>query len=135
MPSRMATYDRSVGQSLAPRDVEAAAFIFVNRMLQQAQGTRDRITALDRNHRLWSLLLTDVGLTSNRLPPILKKDLVTIGAWSMSFSIAAMSSDVSVKPLIAVNADMVEALRPDVPKDAVPAAVLAPRHMPIAVAV
>ena len=67
--------------------------------------------ALGRNHRLWSLLLTDVGLSSNALPPILKKDLVSIGSWSMSYSIIAMGRDISLRPLIDINTDMIDALK------------------------
>ncbi len=104
-------YDRSAGKALAPRDLEAAAFAFVNELLENAQGAQDRVAALGRNHRLWSLLLTDVGMSNNGLPTILKKDLVSVGSWSMSYSIAAMGRDLPVAPLIDVNRDMMEALR------------------------
>ena len=104
-------YDRSAGKALAPRDLEAAAFAFVNELLENAREAQERVAALARNHRLWSLLLTDVGMSNNGLPPILKKDLVSVGSWSMSYSIAAMGRDLPVAPLIDVNRDMMEALR------------------------
>ena len=104
-------YDRSAGKALAPRDLEAAAFAFVNGLLENARGSQERVAALGRNHRLWSLLLTDVGMSNNGLPPILKKDLVSVGSWSMSYSIAAMGRDLPVGPLVDVNRDMMEALR------------------------
>lgn len=104
-------YDRSAERSIPPRDMEASAFVFVNRLLTEANTEQDRIKALNRNHRLWSLLVTDVGLSSNKLPPILKKDLVTLGVWSMSYSNVAMATDRSLQPLIDINADMIEALR------------------------
>ena len=107
-------YDRSAAKSVAPRDLEASAFAFVNRMLEGASEGRDRIVALGRNHRLWSLLLTDIGLSSNALPPMLKKDLVSVGTWSMSYSIVAMGRDIPLQPLIAINRDMIEALKPTV---------------------
>ena len=107
-----AEYGRKTAGSLEPREVEAAAFVFVNRLLQEAGTASERIKALHRNHKLWSLLVTDVGLTGNGLPPILKKDLVSVGAWSMSYSIAAMSQDRPIQPLVDINNDMVEALRP-----------------------
>ena len=112
MNNGQAVYGRNAARSLAPRDVEAAAFVFVNRMLAEAEAGSERIKALNRNHRLWSLLLNDIGLSSNGLPPILKKDLVSVGAWSMSYSIAAMNQDRPVQPLIDINNDMIEALRP-----------------------
>jgi flagellar biosynthesis activator protein FlaF len=104
-------YDRSAGKALAPRDLEATAFAFINKLLEEAKEDRERITALGRNHRLWALLLTDIGMSNNALPPILKKDLVSVGTWSMSYSIAAMGRDLPVKPLIDINRDMIEALR------------------------
>jgi flagellar protein FlaF len=104
-------YDRKSEQALAPRDVEAAAFSFVNKLLDDASNSHERTMALGRNHRLWTLLLTDIGLTSNGLPPILKKDLVSIGSWSMSYSIIAMGRDLSLRPLIDINSDMIAALR------------------------
>ncbi len=104
-------YDRSAGKALAPRDLEAAAFAFVNELLEHAREAQERVAALARNHRLWSLLLTDVGMSSNGLPTILKKDLVSVGSWSMSYSIAAMGRDLPLRPLIDVNRDMIEALR------------------------
>ncbi len=104
-------YDRSAGKALAPRDLEAAAFAFVNELLEHAREAQERVAALGRNHRLWSLLLTDVGMSNNGLPTILKKDLVSVGSWSMSYSIAAMGRDLPLGPLIDVNRDMMEALR------------------------
>jgi len=104
-------YDRQADRALPPRDVEAAAFAFVNRSLESAESSADRIAALARNHRLWSLLITDIGLSSNALPPILKKDLVSIGSWSMAYSIAAMGRDLPLKPLLDINIDMIEALK------------------------
>ena len=112
MTNGQAIYGRNAARSLAPREVEAAAFVFVNRMLTEASTKLDRIKALNRNHRLWSLLLKDVGLSSNSLPPVLKKDLVSLGAWSMSYSIAAMNQDHPIQPLIDINDDMIDALRP-----------------------
>ncbi len=127
-----AAYDRKAERSIEPREVEAAAFVFVNRLLAQAATADERIRALSRNHRLWSLLLTDIGLTSNALPPILKKDLVSVGAWSMSYSIAAMSQDRPLGPLVEINADMIEALRPSVARMPPP---LAPRSSSQGIAV
>lgn len=104
-------YDRTAETTTPPRDLEAAAFAFVNQLLENAVENKERITALGRNHRLWSLLLTDVGLSSNALPPILKQDLVTIGSWSMSYSIIAMGRDLPLQALVQINNDMIEALR------------------------
>lgn len=128
-------YDRSAGKSLAPRDVEAAAFAFVNRLLESGTEGQERIVALGRNHRLWSLLLTDIGLSSNNLPPILKKDLVSVGSWSMSYSIIAMGRDLSLQPLIDINRDMIDALKLDVTAQETAASSPIKHQMNLAVAV
>ena len=104
-------YDRNAAKSITPRDLEAAAFAFVNRLLETGSDGHERTVALARNHRLWSLLLTDIGLASNALPPILKQDLASVGSWSMSYSIVAMGRDLPLTPLIDINHDMIEALR------------------------
>lgn len=104
-------YGRGAEKAIPPRDLEAAAFAFVNRSLDEASNSHERVKALGRNHRLWSLLLTDIGLSSNALPTILKKDLVSIGSWSMSYSIIAMGRDIPLQPLIDINHDMIDALR------------------------
>ncbi len=103
-------YNRGAETAISPRDLEAAAFVFVNRFLEEAKDNHERTVALGRNHRLWTLLLTDIGLSSNALPPILKKDLISIGSWSMSYSIVAMGRSIPMQPLIDINRDMIEAL-------------------------
>ncbi len=125
-------YEKNAANFLPPRDVEAAAFEFVNRMLSEATDAAARIRALNRNHRLWSLLLGDVGLSGNQLPPILKKDLTAIGAWSMSYSTAAMGRALPIQPLLDVNRDMIEALRSSNPA---PAVTRPPARSSVAVAV
>ena len=105
------TYRTSEAGALAPREVEAAAFLFVNRALEQADGARARVEALGKNQKLWSLLLKDLACSTNELPDILKQDLVRLGTWSMAYSIRAMGSELAIQPLIDTNGDMVDALR------------------------
>ena len=107
-----AQYSRGAETTVPPRELEAAAFAYVNRSLEDAADHRARTVALGRNQRLWALLLNDIGLTSNGLPSILKQDLVTLGRWSMAYSIVAMGSDRPLQPLIDINNDMIEALKP-----------------------
>ena len=104
-------YRNSEAGALAPREVEAAAFLFVNRALEQADGARAKVEALCKNQKLWSLLLKDLACSTNELPEILKQDLVRLGTWSMAYSIRAMQGELSFQPLIDTNSDMVDALR------------------------
>lgn len=107
----MQSYGNSLAGGLNPRDVEAAAFVFVNRALESAEDDRARITALGRNQKLWSLLLKDLALSSNALPPALKDDLVRLGSWAMRYSLNAIGEGLPVQPLLDVNRDMIEGLR------------------------
>ena len=59
------------------------------------------------------MLMKDVGMDNNRLPPVLKQDLLFLGVWSMRYSIAAMGDDRELGPLRAINQDMIAALRSD----------------------
>jgi flagellar biosynthesis regulator FlaF len=109
-------YRRAAASALSPREAEAAAFIFVNRLLEAVSSEpQGRVRALGKNHDLWSMLLKDVGLDSNRLPPILKGDLVSVGMWSMRYSVMAMGDERGLDPLIRINEDMIEALRGGAP--------------------
>ena len=105
------TYRNSEAGVLAPREVEAAAFLFVNRALEKADSARATVEALCKNQKLWSLLLKDIACSANGLPDTLKQDLVRIGTWSMAYSIRAMPGSLALQPLIDINRDMAEALR------------------------
>ena len=110
-------YRRSEGSALSPRETEAAAFAFVNRLLGQ-DGSRDaRMRGLAKNQQLWSLLLRDIGSSSNGLPEVLKSDLTSLGILTLRETITAMGDGGrSVARLIQVNEDMIEGLRgsPDI---------------------
>lgn len=118
MRSARYNYEDNAAAAIAPRDVEAAAFVFVNRHLEDAGDPRSRIEALGRNQKLWSLLLKDLALSSNALPPILKNDLVQLASFSMRYSIEAMSGALPLEPLLSVNRDMIAALRAAVVSEA-----------------
>ena len=104
-------YRRSEGGALSPRETEAAAFEFVNRMLAQDSDPSMRMRALAKNQQLWSMLLKDVGNTINLLPDILKADLAAVGFWAIRTSIAAMGDSRPVDALVQINEDMIAGLR------------------------
>ncbi len=105
-------YRRSEGSALSPRETEAAAFAFVNRLLGQDGGRDTRMRGLVKNQQLWSLLLRDVGSSSNGLPQVLKSDLMSLGFLVVRETIGAMGDGSrSVAVLIQVNEDMIGGLR------------------------
>ena len=106
-------YRRSEGGALSPRETEAAAFEFVNRMLAHDGDSSMRMKALAKNQQLWSMLLKDLGNTVNLLPDRLKNDLATVGFWAVRTSIAAMGDDRPVQALVQINEDMIAGLRAD----------------------
>ena len=67
---------------------------------------------LVKNQQLWSLLLRDMGSSSNGLPQVLKSDLMSLGFLTLRETIMAMGDGSrSVAGLIQVNEDMIEGLR------------------------
>ena len=102
-------YDKSSSET-PPREEQAIAFRLVNRKLELADGPAARNAALGLNHELWSILFRDLTSTDNRLPPILKKDCVTLANWSMSYSTRALLEDLPLAPLVNINDDMIEGL-------------------------
>ena len=111
------TYSRNSDLAGAtPRETEAVAFGLCNARLSQASTSAERIAALHKTHMLWGILVRDLSHAGNRLPPQLRQQLLGIGVWAMSYSVAAMASDASLQPLIEVNRNLADGLRtPSVP--------------------
>jgi flagellar protein FlaF len=87
-----------------------AVFGAVIRGLEEATPGPARIRALGHNHDLWSMLVKDMALASNRLPDPLKAELIQLGAWSMRYSTLAILNDLPIAPLIAVNRNIADGL-------------------------
>lgn len=87
-----------------------AAFGAVIRNLQEAPPGPARIRALGNNHDLWSALVKDMAVASNRLPEALKTELIQLGAWSMRYSTLAILNGLPVEPLIAVNQNVADGI-------------------------
>lgn len=95
----------------SPRENEIVAFSLCNARMVEAATPNERMQALDRNRQLWSFIVKDVSLDANGLPAPLKDSLVTLGVWSMAYSLKAMAQDLPVQPLIDVNQDIIDGLR------------------------
>jgi flagellar protein FlaF len=104
-----------------PREFEISALGIVNRMLGEADERR-LSKALAKNHELWSLLVKDLARTGNALPTELKSRLMSLGAWSMDYSIKASCSGLPVAPLVEVNRNVADGLRAQIAARAAPPA-------------
>ncbi len=111
-------YQRASNTVGSPREMEAQVFKFINRRLQEAAEADDpprRIRALHNNHKLWSMLVKDVALTTNRLPEELKQNIVRLAFWAMRYSTTAIAEPLELEPLISVNQHIIDALTTPVP--------------------
>ena len=106
----MSQYQNQSGTYLPPREVEAMAFRHVNGLLSAAKTHSDRQAALSANLKLWGILMQGVQRTDCPLDAILRKDLTTVGTWSMRYANVALNSDTSLQALIDINMDMIEGL-------------------------
>lgn len=111
MPHTYAQYEAARRHAALPQDNEILIFTQINAELAQASDVPSRIHALFRNQRLWSSLVKDVALDSNRLDAEVKQRITELGVWAMQYSIRAMRGDLPLEPLLRVNRDMIEGLR------------------------
>lgn len=95
----------------SPRETEALALGMCNDRLLKAETPRARIEALHKNHQLWSLLVRDLEQPGNRLPEALKRQLLALGMWAMTYSTRAMADGLSLRPLVEVNRNIIDGLR------------------------
>ncbi|AFW00979.1 flagellin assembly protein [Gluconobacter oxydans] len=116
----MSQYQNQSGTYLPPRHVEAMAFRHVNDLLSKAKTHSDRQSALSANLKLWGILMQGIQRTDCPLDEILRKDLTTVGTWSMRYANVALNSDTSLKALIDINEDMIEGLSASPPATATP---------------
>ena len=107
----VARYAASQNAAATPREIELRAFRYVNGLLAAAgEDVRGRAVALERTHRLWSLLLGDLLSPGNALPAELKGRLVSLGLWAQRESMARMDDQGSLEPLMALHRDMIAGL-------------------------
>ncbi len=95
----------------SPREIEALALGLCNDRLAKAATPRARVEALHKNHQLWSLLVRDLLMPGNRLPAELKQELRALGLWAMAYSTRAITDNLPLTPLIAVNRNIIDGLR------------------------
>ena len=103
-------YQRASEATLSARETEQAAFANIIRGLEEADTDTKRIRTLGRNHDLWSALVKDLAMESNKLPAALKSGLIELGLWSMRYSTLAILKKLPLEPLITVNRNIADGL-------------------------
>lgn len=129
----IARYRATQARAEAPRQTEVRAFAHVNALLANATSAPARIAALHTNHKLWSILLSDLAAPGNALPPALKGQLASLAIWAQRESLRLMDADAPLEALMALNRDMAEGLaaqRGPAPPAATPAPAQAPAAIP-----
>lgn len=106
----VARYAASQNAAATPREIELRAFRYVNGLLAAAGDARGRVMALERAHRMWSILLGDLLSTGNALPAELKGRLVSLGLWAQREAMARMDDQASLEPLMALHRDLIAGL-------------------------
>ncbi len=95
----------------SPVETEILALGLCNDRLSKATDHRSRVEALSRNHTMWSMFLRDVSSPQNRMPQGIKDQLTQLALWTMAYTNQALSTDLTLKPLIEVNRNIQDGLR------------------------
>ena len=116
-------YQSAAQQAEDPRSVEYRLFAEVTRSLLAASQLPTteiggRMTALDWNRRLWSVLATDCAQPGNALPDGVRANVISLGMWVNRHTTAVMAGSETFDPLIEVNRAMMQGLQPAPAPDA-----------------
>lgn len=101
-----AAYRARQAATESPLELELRAFGFVTDGLRSANDMLSRTRALQRNHDLWLTLVVDLAEPTNALPQEVRARLISVGLWSMRYSLQAMSDPLPLQPLIDVNREI-----------------------------
>ncbi|MBV1837664.1 flagellar biosynthesis regulator FlaF [Acetobacter estunensis] len=110
-------YNRGVAKSMTARQVEIMAFGQAIELLKNAKDHKARIHALSMNQKLWSAVLREVAIENNGMSDILRNDLLKLAVWATRYCVRAMLHDISLKPLISINSDILDGLRETPPTE------------------
>ena len=110
-------YQSAAQQAENPRSLEYRLFAEVTRSLMAASqldatDIGGRMTALDWNRRLWSVLATDCAQPTNTLPDGMRANIISLGLWVNRHTSAVMAGREAFEPLIEVNRSMMQGLAP-----------------------
>ena len=99
-----------------PQSTEYAAFAKITGRLRDAAalgrpGFNDLVTALNENRKLWLLLASDVADSENKLPALLKAQIIYLFEFTTQHSAKILNGTASVDALVDVNTAIMRGLR------------------------
>ena len=107
-------YQRAATQAEAPRDLEYRAFGHVTAALVRAKEENAQpaamAQALDANRRLWNVLSADCSTPENKLPQMLRGQIISLALWVGRYSSEVLRDGADLEPLIDINRTMMEGL-------------------------
>ena len=110
-------YGRSLGTTTSPKRGEYAVFAQATNRLRIAQEKSGpigaRAAALHENRRLWIEVGAQVADDENALPYELRQRLFALSVFVQNYSGKALTSDVSLDPLIEINRRIMAGLQTD----------------------
>jgi flagellar biosynthesis activator protein FlaF len=107
-------YQRAATQGETPRDLEYRAFGQVTAGLVRVKEEQAPLSvvaeAIDANRRLWNVLSADCAVPENRLPLVLRGQIISLAMWVARYSSEVLRDGADVEPLIDINRTMMEGL-------------------------
>ena len=121
----VAAYQKANQNTESPRLTEYRAFAIFTRAMEEADRDEDtmaRIRAVAGCWRLWLTLQTDLLSEDNKLPDDLRGRLLSIALWVGRYSLKAMKGEAEVSPLVTVNKQIMDGMKPHDPARKAPEA-------------
>lgn len=125
-------YHNAQTKTESPQQTEYRLFVEVTRALMDAKGlakTDKKLhDALHWNRRMWSTFATDCAVEGNKLPKMLRAQIISLSIWVGKHSSKIIREDEDIQALIDVNKSVMEGLAMQQRNAAAEAAESAPQN-------
>ncbi len=110
----LSAYENARNTAESPQQTEYRLFVDVTRALMEAadcEKTDPKLhDALHWNRRMWSTFATDCAIEGNKLPKMLRAQIISLSIWVGKFSSQVIREDEDIQALIDVNKSVMEGL-------------------------
>lgn len=107
-------YENAKKTNEKPQQTEYRLFVEVTRSLMEAEGLAKTDIklhdALHWNRRMWSTFATDCAIEGNKLPDVLRAQIISLSIWVGKHSSKIIHEDEDIQALIDVNKSVMEGL-------------------------